>query len=1072
MPPKTSNSASRRGSRRRDLQLQLSEIDQHKEEIKFLYCVKGIPLDKLVDDINRAHGLTGTRCQYRDRLAAWGFRKRLKKAEWEGVQRALIERERLGKPSDVYLNDITIIPWKKVKRGISRNVTATDAALMKASFSNASGHQGIGTPLAINHKIDVRSPPCWNDVVFPPVPRNITILMLENLPIKITDKLLLQILLPMVSQYPEGSLQVSTLDANTYFVFLRTVVYSISNGLTSLSDIQHKLNIIDERGYRRPFKALLSENHISITIACEKLIPVFYYRGDEKFIRHIAESCHSSISYFAIISGLLELAGHRLHGDTSAWSQFKMLHDNFDIKSIRDQLQYKVCLRQIRDKLIRSCIRPKSFLEAKLLFFLCHDLGDFGYFLKVTPQNLVSALAEQHSEQQANYLLYTQNISDIQSLLGAGFKFDYGLEERVLGALVLSLEPDGPKRDFWWELWEHRHSRLSDRDAACGHNDEKVKEEDLYRIFDAATHYIYDPERNDHVCNQIWFYDYHYDEYGDIVDGLQKNDLPGIAFWEILLIAHLVGLRPMAVDLFLRYLRIKYPSVDRIGTYLFHVILRMSYRPKHYLVVHYGSASNWTGALRALLEGGLDINLELDSLVSPVSYVVQMCSPLPDSQRLPDSPRKLEHELELLDLLIKAGVDINVPLPAREIDGLGSLHDDERVRAIDIAYWGEVKELFCYLLSQGVHLGLGKFPMRPMELDVVYTPCPVFIQAVYRLDFKYISEHWDTRKTRNCSNISPPYEIELGVETMGDSDYYIPEEQISCTKTILSLEGYIPSCLEFRYLVEVLAVYKGLRSDPKAEDLPKRTQNLLKLAKNLILGELEIQRGFMVIEKYLTDTGAGANIHFMIPPHRNSEARLALHFSIFYDNVKLMEHLLNLGVDPLTYSSFGMIMVQPGLAVAQPALSAVQLAAGSGSLHCLKALVARGCDIEYPPDPFNGSTALQEAIRNGKLPCLFFLLSKGADIYTVAAPHERILGMVELPTRKPPALEYAILEGNIDAVSLILQAEHDCQSIALGFAQKHQKSAIATYIEAWKPGSHKNTTGADIELGTFYRPEI
>ncbi|EGX45883.1 hypothetical protein AOL_s00112g72 [Orbilia oligospora ATCC 24927] len=1017
----------RRMPKRQSLLL-LSEIDKHKNEIEFLYCVENLSLKQVVEHINKTHNLNGKYHQYRDRLAAWRSRKNITKAEWLDVHRRLSERERLGRKSGAYvcLNKITIIPENRLKRGLDRHVTATDKIFMKAQE----------TAPIVECQISIQSPPSWNDFILP-IYRNITKAMLENIPIKITEKSLLEILLPMVSQYPEGSLQVSTMDTNTYFVFLKSVIYSISNNLIPFKFIHCKLEDIDERGYRRPFKTLLSQKLTSITAACERLMPIFYSRGDDEFIEHARKSQPGLISYFSIIRGLLELSTEPQV--LESWSSIEPNRDvvlfypsNFFSPGTIRVEPYKFCLREICDELIEHGIQPTSLLESKLFFHLCCCLEDFAPFFLLTPQNLVSALAVQHSEERIKSLLQIRDIAQIQLLLKAGFRLDYGLEEKLLGVIIL--KHNKSTREFWLKLWRRQQCLVSGRVATDSSDDDQIPITDFIQIFHGAVQHIYDLkdiEKPERQRGTMFRWAMATEEYGDIMNDLLKNDLPEVALWEMLLIGHLVTLRPSSLNLLLELLSRKYPMVY-FETYIFHIVHRMRYHPEVYLEIHYGRETNYIDVLHMLLSRGVDVNFNLDSLISPVSYMIQECSLFADT----GYPKDFELESSVLDLLVEAGSDINAPLlycPEKNID-TKRLWYYQHLRPVDMAYWGDFKEYFCYLLSQDVCLD--RFPMKTMDSRRGWIPCPLFIQAAHNCDLKYVSEHWNTRMRWSDApylcpgNYSPFPEIEMDATC-----------DIEATKELLDLKNPTPTPTpeELFNLIAVLAVTEGRRSDITGP----------------VLTKTEIECGFALISTAIQNRWVKVGFEM---PYRN-RFRSPLCLSIIYDNVRLMEHLLNLEADQFIYKDVDMWWRR---------LSAVQLAAGV-SVRLLKALVARGADVNQPPCQFAGSTALHEAIEKGKLSCLSYLLSKGADIHTLdTREHTTLIDLIgEQPVPGKSALEYAIFMGRIDAVSLILQAEPACQPMALEFARKHHQSTIAMYIETWEPGSPENITediDEDIEM--------
>lgn len=100
--------------------------------------------------------------------------------------------------------------------------------------------------------------------------------------------------------------------------------------------------------------------------------------------------------------------------------------------------------------------------------------------------------------------------------------------------------------------------------------------------------------------------------------------------------------------------------------------------------------------------------------------------------------------------------------------------------------------------------------------------------------------------------------------------------------------------------------------------------------------------------------------------------------------------------------------------------TALQSAVFRRSLPIAKLLLSKGADVNGPPSPKGGATALQQAVLQGSLPFFFFLLNNGADVNAPAAPQD---GWT--------ALEAAAERGRLDMAQTLLRRDKDPETLSL-----------------------------------------
>ncbi|KAK6535625.1 hypothetical protein TWF694_002080 [Orbilia ellipsospora] len=150
-------------------------------------------------------------------------------------------------------------------------------------------------------------------------------------------------------------------------------------------------------------------------------------------------------------------------------------------------------------------------------------------------------------------------------------------------------------------------------------------------------------------------------------------------------------------------------------------------------------------------------------------------------------------------------------------------------------------------------------------------------------------------------------------------------------------------------------------------------------------------------------------------------------------------------------------------------LSPVPVAAAK-NLGCLKHLIQRGfCINGYRRyaglDRPHYHTALSRVLETGSMEILSYILQQGADIYSPCCGEScELIGRSKLGCRKHCAVEYAILDGRIDALALFLEVDPGCYGLALAVSKDSNHGYIQDYIRDWKPRLPQQTVaGASLD---------
>lgn len=125
--------------------------------------------------------------------------------------------------------------------------------------------------------------------------------------------------------------------------------------------------------------------------------------------------------------------------------------------------------------------------------------------------------------------------------------------------------------------------------------------------------------------------------------------------------------------------------------------------------------------------------------------------------------------------------------------------------------------------------------------------------------------------------------------------------------------------------------------------------------------------------------------------------------------------------------------------------TALQSAVFRRSLPIAKLLLSKGADVNAPPSPEGGATALQQAVLRGSLPIFFLLLNNGANVNAPAAPQD---GWT--------ALEAAAERGRLDMAQTLLRRDKDPETLSLRCQQAAALAAsngfpiLARVFREWK----------------------
>ncbi|KAF3084686.1 hypothetical protein TWF102_011844 [Orbilia oligospora] len=953
-----------------------------RKEIEFRYGVEGRKLDEVVEEINKAYGLSATKHQYKERLSKWGCKQRLNHKEYQKVHALVATRRTLNKESKVFLksSERRVLPEKRLQRWTARNITFTDQIMSKAKNTTLVGLGTHFSPRTLNrHETygEVQTPSPNPETWSLPIIKKTVAIYYPHIPIGQLYGYLQQIL-PRNLWHPEdtGS-ALSAQQSLPHLPLLGNIIYQISNQL--IHGCKHLYTLLDqvnEHGFRMQLKKLLSIKSPSILATCSALLDPFYFRRDDEMLNNILSN-HPQLK-----RGLY----HYLE---------KFMSDADDLP----QFAGGRLLKDILDEISNLELCPESAEDAYTLLVACkHNSDDLGVFQRLwDPKKIKLQELERISRIYTNVeeqLLYSRNSGQLKSLLECGFTsfiFNILFQVIILGdqnSMRVLCERVGIKyrTDVFYASAEQNNVwEVLDKDA-------------FYSILSVCM---------TEISGAIWG-----KRKGRGIKG------PEISL-DIYVLMYAACIEPRITKYAVEIIQWKH-SVSAVDAarMAINALPILEWRstlasPYEYWRIFPASALEHTATkrlsvLETLLCFGVDPNETSFWRISLWEEIIDRIGPPQET-------------ILLFELFLDSGADVNVRL-GPEISQLIISRLSSRPGAIDyfssheiytpieIAFGLEASSMFCLLLERHTLLHQSYDWLTSGDYGGVH---PEFIRAVQERDRAAIEDLWDQRtlklaiskaiKTRNfdaARNILLTYTRELRLSSLFrdvvNLCFLDPNSYTDFSDFVSLLFG---ESLEF-------AFGPSTKTSDGHDD-------------NWMLGYSALLEGAI--------WSVGLKALELLFSHYPTVAKLSN--TTLYSNspYRLHEHKIFLVHTAAKYS-----------------------------LDCLKFLISQeACideaEIETSEHRAIYYTALYRAIENGCIETVAYILSQGGNVYAPCGD-------------RSSAIEYAISEGRIDLLALILEAVPNSYPLALELAEsdRYKDEYIAEYVRTWKPANIGTDMGGKI----------
>ncbi|KAK6512975.1 hypothetical protein TWF506_009137 [Arthrobotrys conoides] len=265
-----------------------------RKEIEFRYGIEGRKLDDVVEEINKAHGLSATKIQYRERLNKWGCKQRLNRKEYQRVHEIVTARKALNKESKVFLNstELIVVPEKRLRRWVARNTTFTNQLFSKARNPTLCLDVQV-LPMILDrheHCRLVRTPSPDPETFLLPIVKKTVAIYYPYTPIGQLHNYF-EKNLPKHLWHPDDSRSaLSAHQSLPHLPLLGTIIYRISNYIIASNEYKELYSLLDQvdkHGFRTQLKNLFSINSPSILATCSALIDSFYFRRDDEMLEYL-----------------------------------------------------------------------------------------------------------------------------------------------------------------------------------------------------------------------------------------------------------------------------------------------------------------------------------------------------------------------------------------------------------------------------------------------------------------------------------------------------------------------------------------------------------------------------------------------------------------------------------------------------------------------------------------------------------------------------------------------------------------------------------------------------------------
>ncbi|KAF3168224.1 hypothetical protein TWF788_010954 [Orbilia oligospora] len=962
-----------------------------KEEMRLLYQLLGWTPKEIAAEINKNHRLTVTGPQVRDKLNKLGYKKRFCPKQTKAIFREMVRRKSMGKESEVLIGGIISLSGKKLQRSIRRNLTLTEQNYISKGIQVEPANE-------LPEYLQVCTPRVHDmELVLlgSKVIRHIPLPILYNLPIwQFVSLIEKPTLRSFKSAHDDNKLKLTAQGSIPHSPLLRLIIYKLSNNLIYYSDwdveIMKYLDGINEFGLREPFKRLLSNTSLSIAAASEIIAPCLYVRQDLELLELILRT-HTGIKLRPFKIFDMFLYPGQIFASDANWIEMALK----DIEITKDL--------------------PESHENLGSLLFACkHARGNISLFQrlwnrKAFPEFIKwSGFAEYHFLDESTPLL-TNDESTLKLLLSLGFTgFKWALALRAMllenySITKVFLEHDG--------LVQSDRSSLPGPGDSCGHNH-------VWEVFGIPMFYEIVAQ---FVTTEIVPY-----HTSSTLKTLSPADFKlALDYNTNRVLVWAACINPEITEYVIQVMKWANTALTESEVVKLAIELLPCWpgEPrKHDYWVNYNLNTilnlddNFHPLLvfRKLFRADIDLT-QTELWQHLIWKSLYRRSFFDNGEPSPDD--LLEYLRIFLQWPGAVNCDLDLhPSLRREysrVHGVRNISDP--IKPIVAAFLSKEPAVFLLLLESGA--SIADIPTkRDAQSDLTINT--EFIDACQTQNLRRVCDLWDYR-------IEPADKFKVGLSERDQVEAYLHRWELEAINNLLPhLKDPLSRLKVFQFVVK--GAIRLVRSS--------RHDRLVYLS---IIQSL-INSGTLLSVKDSSIMGYESSLSYL-----GSEYPLILRLAIDIADLGLAEVLLEVAQRVNLYTQeHGGEAFSLGELLCKEYLEHMYYAAmkGPGALKCLMRF---GFDINESASAqseLRGSTALSGALTSGNMDTLVFLIQSGADIYAPCGSYQS-------------AIEFAIREGRIDAVALILAVDPNCHYLALKAAEKTEYEYIAEYVRNWTPES-------------------
>ncbi|KAJ6260614.1 hypothetical protein Dda_4840 [Drechslerella dactyloides] len=961
----------------------MAELDKFKDEIIYRYCHENWTLNKVVAKFNEAYGFNFTRHEYHGRLRKWGVRKYLHKKDLLELERTMASQAGYGRTdSVVLLNGQTPLSRKQYDRRLQR-LSFTDRIIGPLDNTGRTQDNTAASTARLEAHLPLRD----EDFVIrnkPSIPQ----FVMNNLPTSLLEEILLKRFQSLaISPQGQGSVELDTLKVHPAFVVLKLILFMLVNGDWWPHKVHPLLNQMDVLGPRPVLTWFLSYDSGSIQAICNSLLPILYLRGDKDLIFSILQSHQDiSIDLYKILDGCVRHVTYS--GYITSDNEF-FFHPYSEFWQPRpgaaESRQFSIHTPAVIEQLRKNRIRPSSIFEAQTLLFACKAvLGDLSPFFELwDPDVTTVADMETSKDWTKNFRLlplFTDNADHIRLLSARGFSL--GLAHMLLAAISQNnIEAIKNICSTLSDLGRIDPTTGTDLIRALVVGEKALNLGALSGILEAAAQET-------------------------VKLRLPSDDNEQPSSWYDHLALYLGSIRGNITDSMIKLLESKYRSPEADIKDLHHAVncfqaggyLRAEeeYLDFNYPLRLWGRITfhNSSRILRAVFK--LGVHPSATKLWPSIwKHFFQRAA------------HKQDYDIELLNLFLDAGADINGSIEFEYLLGERSLADICKVATrvgfgdrtpLALAFYLTWPDIFTLILSRGAKIETSVLSRKRQQLRGESLE---FLDAVGMRDNIKIKALWEARL------------VILAVKKIDPTILHTEEGFAELVQHILDT---CPNTSDspkkmFWPWVEYTAKLKA------KDDHYKRCLEVIRYLINpnsSSTGEDPWDNPYLTIQQSFTD----------------DEARKTVNQVIIEDKPDLLELLIRCPAGSQIWNKVDHVEWR-----------FVDLAA-TFSLDCLKVLKGLGITIEAAE--LAGSRPLSRCVEANDIDTIKYLLAEGANIYAT----KKIWTASESVFMS--AVEQAVCRRKIDIVGLFLEVDPSCYDQAQAVAENFNIPELQKYLKWWK----------------------